>query len=479
MSEAGTGQTAVTKRIAALRARRNELVAASGEPLEARAERALAAFERLWRERLASGWSPPVAATDDVSPFPWAMVRVSLAGLVGVPLSPLPPPLRGKGELVPVGSSLDTGLTNQSGEADKPLVAGSPFPRRGGGRGERGPSLTALLLAGNTPLLAWPALWAALRAGSAVFVKMSSRGETLWPRLFVNAVAEVDADMAALVHLDVWPGDDVRTGELARAADAVIAYGSDASVAAVRALTPPGTPFFGFGHALSVGLVLKEAAPPAPNSWGARNRTGGGVAPPSGTPRIGGGGGRLSEAAAGFAHDVLMYDQGGCLSPQAVFVEGNGKAARAFGEALARALPGAADALDVLPSGDVTRAARVRQARDLALFTPGARVLANPDDLRWAVVVFEREQAMPPPTGHGVVSVLPLANVASGFGAALGVARGRLSSVGVAGTLRPDEEATLWAEGVSRICGPGEMQSPPLDWPNGGRDLLRELRGGW
>jgi hypothetical protein len=402
----------VTARVAALRAKQNELAAASDEPLEVRASRALDLFAQLWRERLASGWVPPPDDDGEGLPgFSWAMVRISLAGLVSSPCA----------------------LSQYWGRA----------------HGARRPSfVTALVLAGNTPLLAWPALWAALLAGSAVFVKQSSRSETLWPRLFVAALAEAaDPDLATLVHRDGWPGEDARTAELVRAADAVIAYGSDASVAALRALTPPGTPFFGFGHALSVGLVLARAD--------------------------------ADDAAAGFARDVLLYDQGGCLSPQTVFVEGGAAQASAFGYALARALPGVAEALDVARSGDVSRAARVRRARDLALFTSGARVLADPDDLRWTVIVYETdgaEQAMLPPTGHGVVFVLPLANVAGGFGRALRpAAREHLSSVGVAGTLRPDVEEAIRAEGVSRVCKPSEMQAPPLDWPNGGRDLLRCL----
>jgi hypothetical protein len=161
----------VTARVAALRAKQNELAAASDEPLEVRASRALDLFAQLWRERLASGWVPP--PDDDgegLSGFPWAMVRISLAGLVSSPCA-----------------------LSQDWE-------------RAHGAQRRRPFVTTLVLAGNTPLLAWPALWAALLAGSAVFVKQSSRSETLWPRLFVAALAEADPDLAALVHPDGWPG---------------------------------------------------------------------------------------------------------------------------------------------------------------------------------------------------------------------------------------------------------------------------------
>src|SRR5207237_4674039 len=96
-----------------------------------------------------------------------------------------------------------------------------------------------------------------------------------------------DPELAALIHLDLWPGGDPRTTALLQSADSVIAYGSDASIAALRALTPTGTPFFGFGHALSVGIITADGG----------------------------------TEAGRFARDILLYDQGGCLSAQAVFVE--------------------------------------------------------------------------------------------------------------------------------------------------------------
>ena len=43
------------------------------------------------------------------------------------------------------------------------------------------------------------------------------------------------------------------------------------------------------------------------------------------------------------------------------------------------------------------------------------------------------------------------------------------------GKVTDDMHAAIRAEGASRICLPGEMQTPPLDWPNGNRDLLAEL----
>lgn len=386
----------------AVRRLRREGAARAPAATSARAVAALARVADLWQRRLETGWAAP-----NRSPFPWPMVRVSLEGLL--------PGLR------------------TAGEWRSRAASGQTDPH--------GPAVVAHVLAGNTPLLAWPGLAACLLAGSASFVKMS-RDETLWPRLFVDSLAAVDADLAALIHLDVWPGDDPRTGELARTADAVIAYGSDRTIAAMRAATPVTTPFWGYGHALSVGIMLA---------------------------------GEPSATATGFARDILLYDQGGCLSPHALFVEGGAAEATAFGEALATALPAAVDALEVPPVTDPGVALAVRRARDLALFMPGATVRGD-DALRWTVIILPRaEPITDAPPGHGVVTVQPIADMAAEFGPALGAARRRVSAAGVAGPLPDTVRQVLLAEGVSRICAPGEMQAPPLDWPNGGRDLLATL----
>lgn len=357
---------------------------------------ALAAAAALWRCRLAAGWTPPPG-----SAFPWAQVRLSLDALLPGMTSP-PPPLGSEGE--------------PGGEV-------------------------ALIVAGNTPLIAWPPLCAALLAGAQrVRVKMS-RDETLWPRLFVEALAEVAPAVASRVELLDFPGEDRRTAELCRASDAVVAYGSDETITALRAATPAGTPFFGFGHAISVGLAGK---------------------------------GDQDGTASGFARDVLTFDQQGCLSPQVIFTP-SAADAEALGEALPPALERTAVSLEVPPVTDPGTAAAIRRARDMALFA-GFKVVGDPS-LRWTVAHCQMPVDVPEPVGHGFVYVIPLCagggveEVVSRFG----WARGRVSCVGVAGAIPDRLRAALMREGVSRICGPGEMQTPPLDWPNGGVDLFSDL----
>lgn len=368
-------------------------------------ERAVVAFARveaLWRQRLGGGWVPP-----DGSPFPWAQVRISLQNLLvgfAEPLSELP--------IVRPAKSV----------------------------------VVALILAGNTPLLAWPALFYALTAGCTVYVKMS-RDETLWTRLFVEALAEVDPALASLIHLDVWPGEDPRTGELLGAADVVIAYGGDTAIAALRTLVPAGIPFFGFGHAISIGVwAYEEPLDRASIIW------------------------------RGFARDTLMYGQGGCLSLHALYVghEESTSPIPAVVDALADAFPGVAEELEVPPVTDPAIARTVREARDLALFE-GA-IVRGADDLRWTIVGYPTTRSLPFPGGHCVLPVIPVQNFATDLPLSLGAMGDKVSSV--AWLRSQDLQAAFsWMQGRALLYAvPGGMQCPPLDWKNGGVDLEAELR---
>jgi hypothetical protein len=273
-----------------------------------------------------------------------------------------------------------------------------------------------------------------------------SRSETLWPRLFWETLRATDPDVARLVHLDVWPGDDPRTGELAQTCDAVIAYGSDSTLAAIQTQTPTQTPFFGYGHAISVGVLLSD--------W---NR----------------------DDLRGFARDVLMYGQGGCLSPHWLVEScppGNKGMGLYGGKELGWLLFQEADALQSPPVTDFAAAHAVQQAHDLAL-CEGLETFGHDVEGQVRFTLICDYSAMPPslplPVGFSTVFLFP--GDISRFFEQLGPLRGRVSCVGVAGELSSELRETLLAEGVSRIFKPGEMQTPPLDWPNGNMDLLAEL----
>jgi hypothetical protein len=64
------------------------------------------------------------------------------------------------------------------------------------------------------------------------------------------------------------------------------------------------------------------------------------------------------------------------------------------------------------------------------------------------------------------------------LGGRLGTASRRLEAFALAAPsdVREGLEAKLRLLGVSYVCEPGRMQSPPLDWPHGGGAFLELLR---
>jgi hypothetical protein len=283
-----------------------------------------------------------------------------------------------------------------------------------------------------------------------VNVKLS-RDETVWTRLFVESLREAAPEVADRIRLHDFPGEDERTYALLQDTDAVIAYGSDAAIEALRARTPEAAAFFGYGHAVSIGFYPRTL-------WGSP----------------------YSEAAGRlFARDVLMYGQQGCLSPHVLYARRMLRrkmtaldAVVPLTSCLAAALPVVADVLRIPPVTDAATAARVRTAREMALFS-GFAVRGN-DDLRWTVIASLEPIPHPEPIGHGVVYVSPVESPKQ-LRELLRPVRGIVSCAGVLGRLTPFWEPIAREVGVSRVCEAGEMQTPPLDWPNGNRDLLAEL----
>jgi hypothetical protein len=273
-----------------------------------------------------------------------------------------------------------------------------------------------------------------------------SRDETLWPRLFVESLAEIDPGIAARIELAAWPGEDERTDQLVQAVDAVIAFGSDATIQILREKTPDTTPFFGFGHSISVGMILPERCPLS------------GMTDPFSL-----------ELASEFARDVLLYQQQGCLSPQMLLVEGEAGDVQEVTSILGVRLREEVNTLDIMPVTEPAVARTIRQVRDMALFQ-GVGVSGD-EFLRWTILAYQREITLPPPIGYGVLPIIPVMNSAQ----VLSRWSRLVSCVGVVGKVTAEWKQELARRGISRLCEAGEMQTPPLDWPNGNIDLLAEL----
>lgn len=358
---------------------------------------ALAALAGLWRDPAYPVRREAEALTE---PFPFAMVQVSLDALLR---SLLPEELWA---LIDAENARDIS----------------------------GHVLIGAVAAGNTPLLAWVTAIRALLVRSAALIKLPSGPAGAWGHFFLRSLRDVSPSLAECISLAEWPGGtrDLDAA-LCTGSDLVIAHGSDATLAALRGLCRPETPFVGYGHRVSLGLVTRGAGTPG--------------------------------AAAGFARDVLLYDQGGCLSPQTIFVEGNRREADQFAARLAEALAAAA-AVYLLPVRSPAAAPAVRQARTLARMEEETQLWEDPAG-RWTVVARSQASFTLSPT-YGVVSVQPLPSLRD-LPEALSPVAAFLQGCAVAG------DADWYLPGVSYLCAPGAMQAPPLRWRQDGRDVLRVL----
>ena len=290
------------------------------------------------------------------------------------------------------------------------------------------------VIAGNTPLLAWVSIIRALLVRSTSLVKLPSGPAGEWGRLFAQSLADVSPALAECVSLAQWPGGTRELdAALCRGADVVMAHGSNQTLETLKRLCPFDTPFIGYGHRVSLAVV--------PEGQG------------------------TAVAALGLARDVLLYDQGGCLSPQTIFVEGGWVDCEAFGASLADALAQAAREYP-LPVRAEMSAVTVREARLLAHMGEGNRLWGD-SRLRWTVIARPETAFAPSPT-FGVVSVQPLQTLAH-LPEALSSVAVHLQGCAVAGV------AQGYLPGVSYVCAPGELQAPPLSWRQDGRDVLRLL----
>ncbi len=303
-----------------------------------------------------------------------------------------------------------------------------------------GVSVAAHIIAGNTPLLAWVSLLRALLMRTASIAKLPSGPAAQWAELFVRSLAFVSPALASSIALAAWPGGTSGLDDaLCAHTDMVICQGGDNAIAALRARTPPGTPFAGYGHALSFGLLLDNTD---------------------------------NEAAAdGFARDILVYAQGGCLSVKTVLVQGDFDTASRFASTLADALRRATITYPPPPLSPQDWD-RHRTARLLAQMEPGAGCPSAPDDpfvvLAWPRRPFHVQD------GTNIVTVQALPPRAR-LDTLFAPLAGRLQGCAVAGHLSPTLRARLDTLGISRVCAPGEMQAPPFGWRQNGRDVLRLL----
>jgi len=258
----------------------------------------------------------------------------------------------------------------------------------------------------TTPI-EWTAI--ALASGSSVHLKAPSRDPS-----FVRCMAEIFADEGFDI---TWSTDRDMPS-----VDAVLAFGDDASVAAIRGQNPNAT-VVGYGHKFSVAFV-------------------------TGDPKL---------AAGPLTIDLVRYDGRGCMAPVAIFCSSD---CSELGSALADALRGAERRW---PRGSVDPSMGPEWRRRMGL----ARIVGEAwGGSSWAVTVTPathfRPMAMP-----RMAAIHPVAD-RDELATQLAEWTPWLSTMGTDAEL-------VELPGIHRVCRLGWMQAPIIPRCHDGRSMLGGL----
>ena len=309
-----------------------------------------------------------------------------------------------------------------------------------------GPEVTVHIFSGNIPGVAVTSLVRALCVKSASLGK-TAEGEPYFAVCFARALAQEDPDLAACLAVAYWPGGETALESVAYAgADAVIAYGGDEAISAIRSRVPRGVRLLEYPNRVGAALVSKTALARA----------------------------QVRELARQAARDVVTFDQQGCVSPHLIYVERGGEVTP---EEFATSIAGSLELMSVeIPRGAISRgdSTLIHQLRAQAEMR-GATVLASERGTEWTVIMEERSEFEPSPLNR-VIQLRPVADLAEALGALERVGR-HLQTIATA--VAPDEMTSLAARlgeiGASRVVPLGSAAWPAPHWHHDGRFQFADL----
>jgi len=260
---------------------------------------------------------------------------------------------------------------------------------------------------------------------------------------FFETLAQEQPELGKRAQARTWKGGEPVEDRELRVADAVVAFGRDDSLAAIRRALRPSARFVGYGHRASIGYVDRAALA---NEASAR------------------------AAAEGAARDLVLYDTEGCMSLQALFVE---REAAIAPHDFARMLIDAATVASVeFPAGKLdprvvtycTGAAfRAALGRGSVLRTPSADT----------TLVLDPPQHEPPPL---LPRILPVYSIDSPDECEEYVRSHGLPLEAFALAMPSETLADVGARlGAARIARLGEMQSPGPALHHGGRARIGDF----
>lgn len=269
----------------------------------------------------------------------------------------------------------------------------------------------------------------AVAAAPSVIVRPSSREGVLAP-LLLRALIEQGRDTVFELSGALEP----------TAGDHVHVYGSRETIATIRARCPAEVTVRGHGPGFGVAIVSTREL-----GNGALRRD-------------------LAAHAQHLSWDIVAFDQRGCLSPRAAFVDGSPEDAERFASCLAAEL----ERREVeVPRGTLTDEER----RERTLYRQTLQVVGQYHEGPTSVVgidVDPRAMTIPPTGRHlHVVRVTGEEQIAQ----LLGPYHGAITCIGTSDETLLTPRLARLAPGA-RILPLGEMQHPPLDGPVDLREML-------
>jgi len=326
-----------------------------------------------------------------------------------------------------------SGASGASDEASRARLALAPF------------EWTAVLAGGTIPMPTLLSSLLPLVVGSPVLLRDSSK-DSVTGRLLARSLAARDSGLArAFEHVE-FPWEEASALAALLEAPCVVATGADDTMRAIADRLSPRQRFVAYGHRVS--LVVLGASAPFDRDAAARR----------------------------IALDVARWDQTGCLSPVAVALVGfDEPARRAFAERCHAALE---DCGRTLPRAEPTPALRALHATERAearmRSASGGAWLLEGDA---STVVLEADARPRSTPLFRFLRLVPVASLDTLDGA-LAALDAALSNVAVAGFPAAERARLvdlLAARGASRVCDPGRLQTPPIDWPRDGLPLFTPL----
>ena len=335
--------------------------------------------------------------------------------------------------------------------ANPQILDGFQPMAKGGVARAYGPDILAHIWAGNVPGLP---LWSLI---SGLLVKAGNIGkvpsaEPLFAGLFAELLAEIEPSLADCFAIVWWKGGEtaLETALLGEA-DVVLAYGGNASLAAIRDRVPVTTRYLAYGHKISFGMISRATLDKR----------------------------KASSIAHLAAYDVVRYDQQGCYSPHVFFVERGGTVSpREFCGYLAHELA-CFEAkyprrpLTIAESSDV---AAWRHHEEIKASSEPAREITGDAAGAWTVAYAEDEDDFAPSGLNRTVKIVAIESLAD-VAPRVAPYKAFLQTVGIAA---PPEELYRLADslgnaGVTRISALGHMTAPEAGWHHDGRFNLADL----